>query len=170
MADFFDAPIAAAYPVPSLQYRMFDVVFADYLKQQQADLLAVSAMELRYREVVASLKEGNFPNETKLSLLPGLVFVVVAALPSDRLDSFTPLLNNIGRRLVENGLHSDGKPSRAEGGGEAAVIYSWASWEGNNNGETVHVKITVPETGLQDVYFDKTTRTYACLHYTMKTR
>lgn len=98
------------YPVPSKRYAIFQSAFEKRVAEIQKEVEALDSLQGIYTAAREALIAVNLDNATKLELGNKYVYILINVKDGDTMDTFHPLLDEIGNSLVQRKLHSDGLP------------------------------------------------------------
>jgi hypothetical protein len=132
---------------------MFDLFIKRFEKEvteAQQRIEQIRAMERYYNATKAALEATRLPNDTVIAFHPATVKVTIKAVKTDLLATFDRLCEDVGRRLLEVGLHRDGVPATRLGGYWHQVEWSWLHFPRASPVRQVIIEVDLPPNGLLD--------------------
>lgn len=97
-------------PIPSKKYTIFQAAFEKRVAEIQQEVKALDSLQGIYTAAREALIAVNLDNSTKLELGNKYVSILIHVKDGDTMDTFHPLLDEIGNSLVQRKLHTDGLP------------------------------------------------------------
>jgi hypothetical protein len=141
-------PNWGTYAPPAPRYDLFIKAFEKHVAGVQAQIEQVRGMERTYNIARTALEAAKLPNEIRLTVSGSNVKLDIQATNRDCQAIFAPLIEDIGKRLLDAGLHKDGEPAKRDGGMWHELVRYWNLDEG---AKQVRIEIAVPREGMRDL-------------------
>lgn len=108
--------MTTSYPVPAKRYDIFQTAFEKKVAEAQKEIEALNALQGLYSAAREALIAVNLDNATTLEMSGKYqqVHISVIVKDGDTMDTFHPLLDELGNALVQRRLHPTGQPAMRE--------------------------------------------------------
>jgi hypothetical protein len=150
---------------PSLRYDLFIKVVEKEVVAARARIEQLQKMERIYNLVKDVVEHVKPPNDTTIDCSSVSVIMRIQALPTDFLATFDPIINGIGKALVDAGFREEPDPSCYDGGYWHHLIRTWQI-----HPRMIQIMIDLPLEGLRDLEVVRTERQSLSYDYSVRKR
>lgn len=145
------------YPVPSKRYDIFQSAFEKKVAEAQKEIESLNKLQGLYTAAREALIAVNLDNDTRLEMYGNYqqVHIRVIVKDGDTMDTFHPLLDELGNALVQRKLHPTGQPAARESYIDRE--FTWNCPRDKTSVQKLQLTLDVPFDGTDCVEIAKTT-------------